>query len=440
MRTTKLSAAIAAAATFLVVAPAGALARPHVHAGPAGCRAIAFAEPHVITTGESAELFGALVCAGGPTAGAGQTVTVNEHAAGTPGIKLFGTTTTGAGGAFSLPAPGITTDTVFYIKVGASSRMIKRTVRVAPLVTLEAKGLPEGANVLTGPNHKVLFSGKVTPADAGAEVVLEREAAIGNEEWHPIQRGSVGGEGGFSILHRFLIPGDANLRVVVRPHGAFDVRGISNTLSLEVSQAQNPRLTIFSSADPVPFGTPITISGVLAGGAGQKVTLFARAIATKGFVKGEETVAGPGGAYKFVIPAAAANEVYRVSSATRNSAAMYQGVKYILTAGAAPTTVQQGQSVTFSGTVTPGPVGKVVYLERENFAGGGFHVVDLGNVTAGGKYTITHPMFQLGKGVFRIKVPGDPSNQAAASGPFPIEVTPAPPGALKPGHQGTLPH
>ena len=47
------------------------------------------------------------------------------------------------------------------------------------------------------------------------------------------------------------MPGDANLRVVVRPHGLFGVRGISDTMSYVISQAQNPNLTLEASSDPI---------------------------------------------------------------------------------------------------------------------------------------------------------------------------------------------
>ena len=110
------------------------------------------------------------------------------------------------------------------------------------------------------------------------------------------------------------------------------------------------------------------------------------------------------------------------------SAVLFVGVKYVLTANVSATTVQAGQPLTFSGTVTPAYVGKAVYLERQNQVGTGFHVVDVGSVAPGGTYSITDEVFGTGMDVFRVKVPGDPSNQSQASQLFTITVTPAPPG------------
>src|SRR5262249_18413744 len=141
----------------------------------------------------------------------------------------------------------------------------------------------DGSQLKTGVRNRVTFSGIVSPADAGARVVLQRENATSVEEWHSIQEGFVKPGGGYVLTHTFAVPGDANLRVVVRPRHRFNARGVSNTVSYEISQAQNPRLTIFSSADPVGYGMPVTISGVLAGGANQKLTLAGRTFGSGGF-------------------------------------------------------------------------------------------------------------------------------------------------------------
>jgi hypothetical protein len=410
---------------------------PHHPAGPkhphpvGKCRIGLTAEPHAITSGESVDLFGRLLCAG---AGAeGQTVTVYEHSAGSPGFAVIGATTTGAGGFYSLVPPAVTTDSSFYaIAAGAHSQT--KAVRVAPVVTFS--GPPEGTQLHTGFLNRVTFSGTVNPADEGAEVTLQRENAISNEEWRPIQRGVVHG-GSYALTHTFVVPGDANLRVVVRRHGMFTERGISNTLSYEISQTQNPNLTIDSSGDPVGYGSPVTISGILAGGSHKTVTLQARTFGTA-FVTVTNTTTGAGGEYTFV-ETPLQNTFYRVIGGGLHSAVLFEGVKYLLTAGVSANTVQAGQSLTFAGTVTPGNVGKIVYLERENAFGKGYHVIDAGSVVAGGTYSIAHFFFGVGKAVLRVKVQGDHDNQATSSAPFTVEVTPAPPGSLKPASQPRQP-
>lgn len=117
-----------------------------------------------------------------------------------------------------------------------------------------------------------------------------------------------------------------------------------------------------------------------------------------------------------------------------SSAVLYEGVKDILTAEAKDpsgntTTVPAGETVSFSGTVTPDRSGHVIYLERQNASGTGFHVVDLAIVEAGttateSKYTIPYQVFTLGTNVFRVKIPGDGLNGGAVSQTFTINVTP----------------
>lgn len=441
MRSIKLVAVLVAAAA-LALAPSALAA--HRHRGikslkrpsAAGCRVSLFAEPHVVTSGETVQLFGLLRCPTEPVAG--QTVTVFARTGGQPTAVAVGTATTVAGGLYATVSPAITRDTKFFVRV-AGTRSGTKAVKVAPQVTVLGPA-PDGAQLRTGRRNRVAFQGSVNPADGGADLLLQRESATSTEDWHTIQRGTVRSDGSYLIVHTFTIPGDANLRVVVRPHGRFSMRGVSNTLSYEISQAQNPRLTINSSSDPAAFGAPVTISGVLAGGANQKVTLLSHPKEIAPFKKADETTTDGSGAYSFTIPSAAANTAYRVTGGGLKSAVLFQGVRYVLTAGVSATTVQAGQPLVFSGTVAPIHAGKVVYLERQNVFGTGFHVVGVTTVTSGGTYSITRFPFGSGKQVYRIKVPGDPLNMAVSSSPFTVEVTPAPPGLLRPRAQSSLPH
>jgi hypothetical protein len=428
MRSSRLITALAAASALLVLAPAGATARPaHANANPNGrCHVSLIAEPRTITAGEPVELFGQLLCTSGTTEG--QTVTVFERTAGSSSFKqLTTTTTTAKEGLFKVSAPTVTVDSWFYVRAPVH-RSPTKAVKVAPVVKLKGPE-PETVPLETGKKHAVTFSGTVNPADEGAEVWLEREQATSSEEWGVIQKGVVKAGGVFTLVHKFTIPGDANIRAIVRPHGTFDVRGTSNVLSYVINQTQNPNLTIKSSADPISFGAPITIEGVLKGGAGKTIALLSHAKGIKTFSpSGLTTLAGPVGEYKFV-QTPLTNTFYRVTGGGQNSAVIVEGVKYLLTAGVSATKVQAGQSLTFSGTVTPAHKGKTVYLERENLFGGGFHVAEVSEaiVLPGGTYSITHVFFGAGKQVFRIHVPGDPENQGTSSSTFTIEVAPSPP-------------
>ena len=429
MRSSKLITALAAASALLVLAPAGAAARPagqkHANANPNGrCNVSLVAEPRTITSGETVELTGQLQCTSGSTEG--QTVTVFERTAGTSTFKSVGTTTTAAEGLFKFTQPAVTADSWFYVRAPVH-RSPTRAVKVEPAVTLEG---PNPATPLeTGKKHAVKFTGKVTPPDVGAEVWLEREQATSTEEWGVIQKGFVKAGGGYEFLHTFSIPGVANIRAIVRPHGTtFDVRGTSNVLgSYVINQTQNPNLTIKSSADPISYGAPITIEGVLKGGAGKTVTLLSHAKGINTFSPTMTTVAGPAGEYKFV-QTPLVNTFYQTTGEGQNSAVVVEGVKYLLTAGVNATKVLSGQKLTFSGTVTPSHKGKTVYLERENLFGHGFHVAEIAEVLSPtGTYSLEHVFHGSGKQVFRVHVPGDMENQGISSPAFTIEVMPSPP-------------
>jgi hypothetical protein len=402
------------------------------HGAAKTCRVSLIVEPHTITSGESVGVFGQLLCLSGSTEG--QAVSVFERTGGSATFTNIGTPSTVAGGFYSLVVPSVTSDARFYVKArGVRSSNVG--VKVAPVVTLV--GPPEGTTLLTGFGGRVAFTGTTSPADNGATVLLQREATTNVEEWHNIQQGTVVGST-YSLTHAFAFPGDANLRVVIRPAGPFTVRGISNTLSYGISQKENPRLTIHTTAYTIHYGSPITISGVLAAGAGQTVSLVLHTVGKAPLAAVSTTTLG-GGAYKFV-EEPKVNTVYQVTGGGRKSALLFEGVKYNLTAGVSAKTVQSDQPLTFSGTVTPAVVGKTVYLERENRFGGGYHVVDVGTVTLGGTYSITHTIIGVGKEVYRVRVPGDPTNQSTASAPFTIEVTTAPPATLKPVAQPKEPH
>jgi len=447
MRTTKLiSAAMAAGALMAPAVASAARLHPisHRHQSLAGgCVVSEVAEPRMITSGESAQVYGRLACGG--VAETGQTVTVYQHSAGTAGFTALPTTTTGAGGFYQVTASKITTDSTFYA-VAAGARSANRVVRVSPIVTVIGPGEtptshPESKVLMTGQRNAVTFIGTVSPADQGAQITLQRESSTAFEEWKGIQNGVVGFGGTYAIRHRFVVPGDANLRVLVRRHGKFSVRGISNTLSYEIVQAQNPNLTLNSSANPISEGQSVTLTGKVAGASNAAVTLLGHtAMGTWSVVTSGKTNAS--GEYTFT-QSPASNTFYRVQSGAVSSAVLFEGVKYVLTANVSATTVQAGQPLTFSGTVNPGRAGDVVYLERQNAIGTGFHVVYVGAVTSTGTYSITDSVFGTGSAVFRVKVPGDPANQAVSSSLFTITVTPAPPvppAAITPvlPHEGRL--
>jgi hypothetical protein len=443
MRLRKLGPALIAATSLLALAPVAASA--HKHPSPLGrCRInIESIAPRLITAGESTEISGRLACRRHANT-SGQAVTLYAHAAGTAGYVPVGSTTTETNGSYKFSTAAESTNTSFYVRShGAQSG--RRRLRVAALVTLT--GPAEGTQIETGVAHRQTFSGTVNPTDAGARVILQRENAVTGDEWHRIGFGSVDASGNYTITHTFRVPGDASIRVLVRSDG-LNIPSPSNELEYDISQAQNPSLEISSSADPITYGQPVTISGVLAGATtSQPVTLEARTVHQLGFAPIAEVSTGAGGSYSFPAQMPVNSTLYRVIAADPScyapgpalrackalkSAVLYEGVKDVLTAEVSPSTVQAGQALTFSGTVAPDHSGHVIYLERQNAAGTGFHVVQISYVLPDSTYSIVHQVYVPGTKVFRIDIPGGPDNGRAVSQLFTIVVTPAPASALSP--------
>ncbi len=427
------------------------------HPSPNGCRITMQVVPRLIVAGEQVTVFGRLACRR-PVRTEGVTVRLWHRFSGGGGFTPVDLTTTGAGGAyqFQLTGPVVENNGVWYVR-SRDAESVNRPLRVAPQVTFE--GPPEGTQLLTGVPNKVTFTGKVNPADIGARVVLQRQNALTGSEWHRIGVGVVEAGGGYSIPHTFLVPGDANLRVLVLSQGR-NVPGSSSPIAYEISQAQNPALTINASQDPIAYGQSVTISGTLAGvTTSQSVTLLARTVHQHGFAQVAQVATTSTGAYTFPAQMPVNSTYYEVeapspSCAARlpsveackalplRSAMLFEGVRYVLTAEASPTSVTEGQTVTFSGKVAPTPVhpGHVVYLQRLNASGTGFHVVQVGHVTPEGTFSIPYEVFAVGTDVFRVYIPGGPDNGGAASQTFTIHVSPSPAAALRteaPGNTST---
>jgi hypothetical protein len=428
MRLRKLASAGLAAASLLALAPAAALA--HKHPSPIGrCRIdIESISPDPITAGEATEVSGRLTC--GRASAAGQTVQLYAHVAGTAGFVPVQSTTTETSGAYKLSTAPENANVSFYVRsLGAQSG--RKRLRVAAQVTLT--GPPEGTQIETGAPHQETFSGAVTPGtDVGARVILQRQNAVNGEEWHRIGVGQVMEGGTYSITHVFRVPGDASIRVLVRSDG-LNIPSASTPLEYEISQTQNPSLEISSSADPIGYGQQVTISGTLAGATtSQTVTLLARTVHQQGFAPVAEASTGAGGSYTFPAQSPVNSTLYRVKGGGQKSAVLYEGVKDVLTAEVSASTIQAGQALEFKGTVAPDHTGHVIYLERQNATGSGFHVVQVGHVLPGSTYSIVHQVYVPGTKVFRIEIPGGPDNGRAVSQLFTVQVTPAPASALTP--------
>ncbi|MFI4977181.1 MAG: hypothetical protein ACHQC8_00665 [Solirubrobacterales bacterium] len=390
------------------------------------CHASIEATSPRITSGETVTVFGALRCAGGAIA-AGRAVTVYQSQRGTypAGSSEVGTTTTEADGSYKLTPAAFNVNTLFYVR-SAGAHGAHTVVKVAPKVTFE--GPAAGTQLLTRGEHlpaqahnRMTFTGTVSPADSGALVALQREYAATGEQWRPIAFGRVGLDGRYSITHGFSSPGMASVRVVVHPTGP-NLVAASEPLSYEIAQAQNPKLTIQTTADPISYGQAVKITGVATGSA-QPVTLLARTAGT-GFVEVAHQTTDASGNYDFE-ESPLRSTSYRVTDSSTMSTELFEGVKYALVTGTVPETAQTGQQLTFSGTLAPAHVGQVVLLEREGSSGINFHVVETATVSADSSYSIAYTFHHVCTCVMRVKVPAGSENQASTGEPFSVRVTPA---------------
>jgi len=421
MRSFKLSTALLAAAALLALATAGsASARtPHPKRNSvipgASCRTTLNVAPRLITSGETALAFGHSACPA-------QTVTLYQRVIGTPGFAVAGTTTTDTKGAWQITTAPQTTNSQFYAAIGAtqSHHQLEKVAAVVSLV-----GPPEGKQILeglkTGRANAVTFSGTVSPNDAGDIIVLQRQNAIKGNEWHQIGLTIVNSSGGFALTHAFAVPGASDLRVLLRGNKR-NVASASNILSYQISQAQNPQLTIFSSLDPLAYKGSTVISGKALGLPNTTLTLDSHTAGQK-FTPIATVKTDGEGNYTFPAQTPLVSTYYKVNGSGRSSAVLYQGVKYLLTATPSATTVTSGEAVTFTGTVTPAREHDI-YIERLNIAGTGYHVVAVAKVAANGTYSISRIFYAPGTAVLRVKIPGDSENGGTASTPVTVTVNP----------------
>jgi hypothetical protein len=403
--------------------------------GPAGqergCQVTVDADSPVFTAGEPQTIHGQLACHDATTV-PDQSVTLYQRQAGKPGFSIAGTSTTEPNGSYRIALAAVDANSIFYARSdGVRSRHLR--VSVIPQITFNGS-FPDGAQLSIGGHrpggaggNAVSFTGIVSPADAGAVVALQIEDDATGERWHRIGLGDVSADGTYSITHAFGIPGEVHVRVVVRHHG--NLACASESLSYAIAPRQNPRLTIRTSADRVPFGQPVTISGVLARAAGQPVTLLARAAGER-FTQVARITTDGAGNYVFPLQTPLRSTFYRVIAADQTSAVLHESVSYTLTARSSATTAQVGETLTFSGTVTRARAGQPVYLERQDVSGLGFHRVGTGTVSANSTYAIAHPFFGTGATILRITVPGDAENVAESTKAMTIIVAPALPAAL----------
>ena len=178
--------ACAVAVSSLALSATGASA--FFHPSPGGHCRVTIHAPVRITAGESATVFGQLVCRRNVST-EGKIVRLFRHVPGAPGSPSRRAPPPAPAAPTSSSSPAHGRKQRRVARALARRGEHNRSIRVAAQVTLT--GPPEGTQLLTGLANKVTFTGTVTPADVGARVILQRQNAITGNEWHRIDVGPV---------------------------------------------------------------------------------------------------------------------------------------------------------------------------------------------------------------------------------------------------------
>jgi len=424
---------IVAVLGFLTV-PAIAAAAPHHNHG----LTIA-ATPNPIITGDAVLIYGQL-----NTADPGnQTIVLYHRINPSPFFTVIQKTTTTATGFYEFTRPELTStgqsvvlsNRNWFVRApGLPGQIHSRTIheRVAASVTLTASTPPSTGFITSQP---IVFTGSVSPDHAGNRVVLQEQAGALGDTWKTLKSGVLDGASQFSIQYHFKVPGDHDVRVLFRGD-ARNVAAPSNEVTVTVQQKEKPDFTINTSAPIIAEGSSATISGVL-GMPGTTtpdpsvmVTLFGH-IAGSPYVPVSTTTTGTDGSYSFTV-SPVHNTEYQVRTSfapLRASAQLYEGVQDVATITPSSTTSSVGQSVTFTGSVTPDKAGHLIELERLD-AAGQYEVVAVGFVNASSTYQFVWTFGTPGTKTFRVHVTGGPDNIGGDSPTVAISVSLPPVTAL----------
>jgi hypothetical protein len=425
MRTIRLVPLMTVAMAALAVVPTSASARRQGQrrAHATGACHIRLETPKAPLPGaEAVTVVGTVQCAGAKEPGAKQ-VTLYQRSAPQSGFTALSPVASDpTTGAFTVTTPTLQTDTTLYA-LAEGAKSAQRTIRVAAQVTPEPPTPSENAQIFTATGgrfstpKRVEFAGSVKPFVAHERVVLQRESSTGNEEWKGIQLGEVDASGKYVFHHRFLVPGEANIRVLVRP-GKLNAPAASTPSSYEISQMQNPDLTLETETDPLAFGQSVKLKGTIKEAKGPTTVSLLETTSGAHAVPVASTTST--GSFEF-LRTPARNAIFKVKAGSETSALLFQGVRHQLTFTPPASSATAGQALEFAGSVLP--AGRV-YLERQSIGGLGWHVID-STVAPANSFSLSYAFRAPGEVTLRIKVPGGEGHQAIASAPFKINVAKA---------------
>ena len=415
-------------ATFAVaVSPGVAAAAPRHNHG-----LTINATPNPIVAGEGVLIYGQLK--GAPVAG--QTIRLYHRVNPSPFFTLIGATTTDSFGfyKFTREEGVVMSNRSWFVRGPGFTH--SRTVHehVAAQVSINA------SSTTADTSTPVTFTGLVAPSHAGQRVFLQQQ--VGNsDDWRTIDSGVLDGTSSYSITHRFLVPDARDVRTVLRTDPR-NIRSESDPVTVTIQQAQVADFTINTSSPIIPEGSAATISGVLdmpgttTPEPSTSVSLWGRTRGEGHFLKLQDATTRTDGSYSFGVQPTV-NTVYQVRTTfapARHTAVLFDGVQDVLQFAADQTTTTVGGKVTFTGSVTPGKPGHLVYLQRLG-SDNHWHLVEVTRVRPNSTFQFAWRFGKAGSEQFRARIFSDRSNIGGHSTPVTITVSSAvaPVSTLPPG-------
>lgn len=410
------------ATSAFAVAPAVSLAR-HIH-HPHHNRGLTIrVTENPIVDGDSILIYGRTT---GNT-NAGQQVNLYHHIAGSQrGYTIVQRTTTLTGGFYEFirPAGVVDSNRSFFVTTDATplGRDHSRTVfeRVHARVTINA---PTTAFT----NQNVAIVGQVAPNHASERVLLERQIGGARNDFRVVGTTRLDASSNYRFVERSRIARDYTLRVVF-PGDRRNLAGVSDEVSIAVSQNQNPAFTLNASANPITVGQGDMLTGTLAASATQSnsnvaVTLFQRAFNSRVFTVAQNGTTDASGNYTFTVQPAN-NTVYSVRTASgQHTRQLFLGVRDSVTITPSSTTSTVAGSVTFTGTVAPTKVGHSIELQRQG-PDGDYFTVATSRLGSTSSYSFTRTFGTPGMKVYRVRETGGPDNEGGVSPSLTITVSP----------------
>jgi hypothetical protein len=374
--------------------------------------------PKTLPAGEEVVIWGFL-----KSGEAGKRVVLYHHIAGTgTGYTVVQTTKTEAGGFYEfLRNDGIVdTNRCWYVVVPDLRRHSKTScAKVSALVSISASTLTQDTN------HTITFTGHVAPNHFGERVYLQEQESSSGDDWHTLKSAFLGPFSYYQIAYTWKQPTVRDVRVLFKGDER-NVKGASDTVTVAITQAQNPNFTInVTPGYIINYGSAATISGQLMGITKPvQVGLYGHTHG-QGYSLITTAMTDASGNYGFTGLSPSENTFYLVrttKSPLRATAQTYLGVRDVLTLNPVTPTAKLGDTVTFSGTVAPNKFGHSIYLQRLG-EDGDWHTIEIGTVSSTSSYSLPWTLEDTGVHEFRVHITGGPDNVDAATPPAKIKVS-----------------